>query len=173
VNELRKSAGAGGAPRNFFLYAHPCGDVLVRRGTVRAGTLRRLRASVARGEFSGLDPWMFAAAIARVREFASRRRRRLDAGEVTRYFLYEHNALVRETAKEKSDVVPEMCFITPAVVLRPGAGSCAALTPAGAKTINTRYCEKLEAGDFISTHYGFACEKISARALAALWRELE
>ncbi|MDD5317974.1 MAG: hypothetical protein PHF51_04580 [Candidatus ainarchaeum sp.] len=159
------------APRLFFLYAHPCGDVLAKRGTIGKKDLASLRARLASGKPFNANPRMFEKAFGRLSAYAKRRGRRVSAALVREYFLSEHNRVVKKIAKSAKDVIPGRCFVTPCRIVSVKGASALAETPHGKKKINVRFVKGLRKGDFVSAHYFTACEKIPRGALERMRRE--
>jgi len=157
-------------PLNFFLYAHACGDILVKRGAVSKQDLETLRSNIARGK-SG-NPLLFRNAYLRVLDFARRRKRKLTSELIREYFVSKHTEVVLRVAKKKKDVVPVNCFITPAKILSIHGDRADALTPFGKRTLNLK-CARAKKGDLVSTHYWWVCEKMSAKEFMHLWNELK
>jgi len=160
-------------PKLFFLYAHPCGDVLVRRGKVRKEELAELRNMLRCGSVSKLNPLIFSKAITQLEEYAKRKRGKITRKLVHEYFTTQHNAYVLEVAKKRRDVKPERCFISPAVVIGISGKNARVLTPFGYRNIINEFVPNLKIGDLVSTHYNYACEKISFDGFKRLWREVE
>lgn len=157
------------APRLFFLYAHPCGDVLVKRGTIGTRELSGLRAGLAAGKTPSAGPKLFRKAFARLSAFARERKRKITPALVREYFTERHNPVVRKS--RKPDVVVSRCLITPCRIVSVNGNSALADSPRGKKKINVSYAKGLRKGDLVSTHYWVACEKIPGKTFHRLWGE--
>lgn len=159
------------AKRLFLLYAHPCGDVLVKRGTVSRRALDSLRSALM-GHGKLPSAQLFSAAFSRLQEYAGKRKRKITPALVREYFLAQHNKVVLRVAKKKKDVIPKRCFIVPGRLLKLGKGKAAASTPFGSRKIIIGLVPKLKTGDMVAIHYDYACETIPQAEFRRLWREL-
>jgi len=160
-------------PRLFYAYAHGCGDVLVKRGTIAQAELDSVRGKLKRAGPVVAGPHIFEKAILRVKRSARAQKRAVTPAFIREYFLARHNPVVVRQAKIKRDVKPRRCWITPARIVSVRGKTARAKTPFGPANINIEFAPNLEVGNMISTHYGFACEKITKREFVRLWRQLE
>lgn len=161
-----------GLPRLFFIYAHPCGDVLVKRGAIQRKDLDSLRSSLAKkGKVA--DSGLFSKASARIKAYANRKRRKITPALVREYFLKRHNRVVLSVAKKKRDVIPKRCFIVPGRLARLNGKKAVAETPFGPRKIIIGLVPNLKKGDMVAIHYDYACERIPKAEFARLWGELE
>jgi len=145
----------------FLRYAIPCGEVLVRRGSLDPRLLKKAERIVTDGKTANIDPArMFPVAAKMCTLIALRMgKKAIDAEVIRRYFLFEHEKAVRWRAKIYPDVIPEKCIVFPARVLRSGE-LLLVNTPAGKRILDARFAPEVRRGDWVSTHYSYASEKI-------------
>jgi len=161
------------APRLFFAYAHPCGDVLVNRGTMQSKELELLRSQLRAGKKVTADPIVFRKGFTRFMRYAKARRKRMTGRLVSEYFLTRHNRVVKQVAKSAKDVKPARCFISPGKITRLDGKKARVSTPFGSRNIIIGFVPKLKLGDLVSVHYNYACERIPKKDFERLWSELE
>lgn len=145
----------------FLRYAIPCGEVLVKRGTLDPRLLKKAERIVTEGKTANIDPGkMFPVAAKMCTLIALRMgKKAIDAEVIRRYFLFEHEKAVRWRMKLYPDIIPEKCIVFPARVLRSGE-LLLVNTPSGKKILDTRFAPEVKRGDWVSTHYSYASEKI-------------
>lgn len=163
------------APKTFFLYAHACGDVLVKRGTITKKQLEGIRRKLCNEGKAKLNPLIFKKGFTRLKDYAKKKGKRLNDEVASRYFLTQHNKSVMTVIRTAEDVNPKKCFISPGMMVSVDArrGTGVAFTPFGRRKVIIRFAPKLNAGDLVSLHYDYACEKISRGDFKRLWRELK
>ncbi len=146
----------------FLRYAIPCGEVLVKRGSLDSKLLKKAEKIVTDGKAANIKPEeMFPTAAKMCTIIAHRMgKKTIDQEVIRRYFLFEHEKAVRWRMKLYPDVIPEKCIVYPARVLRSGE-LLLVNTPAGKKILDMRFAPEVKRGDWVSTHYSYASEKIS------------
>ena len=156
----------------FLRYAIPCGEVLVRRGSLDPRLLKKAERIVTDGKTANINPGeMFPTAAKMCTLIALRMRKKaIDAEVIRRYFLFEHEKAVRWRMKIYPDVVPEKCIVFPARVLRSGE-LLLVNTPAGKKILDMRFVPEVKRGDWVSTHYSYASEKIPSETAKRMLRK--
>jgi hydrogenase maturation factor len=158
--------------RLFFLYAHPCGDVLVKRGSMSKETLERIRERLKSGKKIDTDPKLFKVAYALLSMLANERgKRAIDDEILHEYYWRKHDEHVMSEAKIKDDVIPEMCRVFPARVIEVKGRNARVETPVGGRSINIEFVPNVHADDFVTVHYSYACEKIGEGKFKKLWGE--
>jgi len=147
----------------FLRYAIPCGEVLVKRGSLDPKLLKKAERIVTDGKTANIKPEeMFPTAAKMCTLLAHKMgKKAIDAEVIRRYFLFEHEKAVRWRMKIYPDVIPEKCIVYPARVLRSGE-LLLVNTPGGKKILDTRFAPEVKRGDWVSTHYSYASEKISS-----------
>lgn len=158
--------------RLFFLYAHPCGDVLVRRGRMKEETLRRIREKLRGGGEVDEDPRLFRVAYAFLKIIASEKGKgEIDEEVIHEYYWRKHDGYVMEQAKEREDIVENLCRVFPGRVVEVNGGEAVVELPVGRRKVNIEFLPNLHLGDFVTVHYSYACERIDGRTFRKLWGE--
>jgi len=158
--------------RLFFSYAHPCGDVLVRRGSMSEETLDRIRKRLMGGEEVDADPKLFKVAYALLSMIAEKEgKREIDDEVIHKYYWKEHDEHVMNEAKIKEDIIPEMCRVFPGRVLEVRGKEAIVETPVGKRSINIEFIPNVHTGECVAVHYFYACERISEDVFNKLWGE--
>jgi len=156
----------------FFSYAHPCGDVLVRRGSMDARVLARIRENLRKGESIPERPELFKVAYALMKMLAEEMgKSRIDDEVMHEYYWRRHDGHVMDEAKIKSDIVPEMCIIFPARIVNIEGNEADVEILVGRRRVNIEFVPKVSVGDYVTVHYCYACEKINENLFRSLWRE--
>jgi len=155
----------------FFLYAHPCGDVLVQRGSMGRKVLERIRKSLKEGRVVE-SPEVFKVAYKLQCMLAEEMgKKEIDEEVIREYYWRKHDEHVMEESKEKNDVIPERCIIFPAKVVEKEGEEAVVETPVGKRNVNIEFVPNVCVGDFLTVHYSYACEKIDESEFKKLWRE--
>lgn len=150
------------ALRLFFLYAHPCGDVLVAKGKLPASKLASMRRTLAKGGTPDEPPSLFEKAVERLGFTAARTGgARMDEDTIRKFFWFDHDDMVEDES---------LCRILPAKVLKVDGMNALVSTPAGRRNVNVSMLGKAAAGDLLAIHYNYACEKISRKDFGRLWK---
>jgi hydrogenase maturation factor len=156
----------------FFSYAHPCGDVLVKRGSMEEGTLRGIREKLRKGEEVNAEPELFKVAYALLSMLATEKgKKEIDEEIIHDYYWRKHDEHVMSEAKNKQDIIPERCKVFPARVIEVKGKDAVVETPVGERSINIEFVPNVHVGDFVTVHYCYACERISEDEFKKLWRE--
>jgi hydrogenase maturation factor len=156
----------------FLRYAIPCGEVLVKRGSLDPKLLKKAEKIVTDGKTANIDPSkMFPTAAKMCTLIAHKMGKKvIDQEVIRRYFLFEHEKAVRWRMRIYPDVVPEKCIVFPARVLRSGE-LLLVNTPAGKRILDTRFAPEVKRGDWVSMHYSYASEKISGETAKRMLRK--
>lgn len=158
--------------RLFFSYAHPCGDVLVKRGSMERSSLEGIRSSLRNGEPVGANPRLFKVAYALLSMLASEKgKKAIDDEVIHEYYLRRHDEHVMSEAKIKEDIIPEMCRVFPGRIIEAHGKAARVETPVGERNINIEFVPNVHAGDFVTVHYSYACERIGEGEFKKLWGE--
>jgi hydrogenase maturation factor len=146
----------------FLRYAIPCGQVLVKRGSLDPRLLKKAEKIVTDGKTANINPGeMFPTAAKMCTLLAHKMGKKvIDAVVIRRYFLFEHEKAVRWRMRIYPDVVSEKCIVFPARVLHSGE-LMLVNTPSGKKILDTRFAPEARRGDWVSMHYSYASEKIT------------
>lgn len=156
----------------FFSYAHPCGDVLVKRGSMEENTLKEIREGLKKGGEIKAEPKLFRVAYALLCMLAAERgKKEIDDDVIREYYWRKHDEHVMEEAKNRSDIIPHMCKVFPARVVGVREKEARVETPVGERRINIEFVPNVHAGDFVTVHYAYACEKIGEGEFKKLWGE--
>lgn len=156
----------------FFSYAHPCGDVLVKRGRMGESTLRSIRKRLRVGDDINADPKLFRVAYALLSMLAKERgKKEIDAEVIREYYWGKHDEHVMSEAQSRKDIIPEMCKVFPARVIEVSGEEARVETPVGERSINIEFVPNIHAGDFVTVHYSYACERIGEGEFRKLWGE--
>lgn len=135
--------------RLFFLYAHPCGDVLVKEGRLKAEQLVEVRRSLLDGRDGG-EPSLFRAALRKLEETAREMGKdRIDSEVIREYFLRKHNEDVDRECRVLIGCVESVMGDT--ALIRIGDET---------RKVNIEFVGKVKEGDVLSVHYDYACEKL-------------
>lgn len=149
------------ARRLFFLYAHPCGEVLIRKKRMARSQLLSIRRSLLRHEIPRESPSLFSTAMGQLTLTAARLRRpSIDSSAVRHYFWHGHDRLVGKNA---------LCRILPARVIKANGRKALVSTPAGLRNVNIPFTGKVKPGDTLTVHYNYACERIPQNDFRRLW----
>jgi hydrogenase maturation factor len=172
-NSYRETSGMKVSNKKvFFLYAHPCGDVLVKRGSLPAETLEGIRQDLRSGGDVKADPKLFKVAYAILTMIAKRvGKRTIDEEVMHEYYWKEHDEHVMNESKIKEDVIPEMCKVFPGRILYARGKGAVVETPVGRRSINIEFVPNISVGDCVTVHYNYACERIDESLFRGLWRE--
>ncbi|MEM5812392.1 MAG: hypothetical protein QXN71_03065 [Candidatus Aenigmatarchaeota archaeon] len=156
----------------FLRYAIPCGEVLVRRGSLDQNLLKKAEQIVTDGKDSKIDiERMFPVAVKMCTLIAQRMgKKAIDSDVIRRYFLFEHEKAVRWRAKIYPDVIPEKCIVYPARVLRSGK-LLIVNTPTGRKILDKKFVPEAKRYDWLSIHYSYASEKIPTETAKRMLRK--
>ncbi|MCX6814529.1 MAG: hypothetical protein NTY20_02695 [Candidatus Aenigmarchaeota archaeon] len=156
----------------FLRYAIPCGEVLVKRGSLDPKLLKKAERIVTDGKTANIDPAKMFPTAAKMCTLIAHRmgKKEIDAEVIRRYFLFEHEKAVRWRMKIYPDIIPEKCIVYPARVLRSGE-LLLVNTPTGKKILDTRFAPEVKRGDWVSTHYSYAPEKISSETAKRMLRK--
>lgn len=158
--------------RLFFSYAHPCGDVLVKRGSMERDSLERIRERLRRDGKIDADPRLFKVAYALISMLADEKgRKEIDDELLREYYWRKHDGHVMEEAKNRNDIIPDMCVVFPARVIYAKGKKAVVETPVGRRSINIEFVPNVHAGDFVTVHYSYACERIGEEEFRRLWGE--
>ena len=150
------------APCLFFLYAHPCGEVLVRKGKMTGAQLDSIRRSLLHRKLPRQPPALFRTAMKQLQlTAAAMRHKSIGSAVIRQYFWHGHDRLAGNDCR---------CRIMPAKVVEAAGGCAAVSTPAGVRNVNILLAGKVKPGDLLTVHYDYACEKISRQDFARLWR---
>jgi len=148
--------------RLFFLYAHPCGEVLVAKGRIKASQLAAVRKALLKGGTPKQSPLLFEKAVERLGITASQIRLPLmDEESIRKHFWFDHDDVVEDRAN---------CRILPAKVLKVDSSNALASTPLGLRNVNISFAGKVRPGDLLTVHYNYACEKIGKDDFERLWK---
>jgi len=155
-------ATAPAAKKLFFLYAHPCGDVLVAKGKMKASKLAEVRRTLQRGGIPKEPPSIFEKGVERLAITAARIRKPVfDAKTMRQYFWFDHDDTVEDGLN---------CRILPAKVLKVVGANALVSTPLGLRNVNISMLGKARKGDLMTVHYDYACERISQKDFEQLWK---
>jgi hydrogenase maturation factor len=156
----------------FLRYAIPCGEVLVNRGTLDPRLLKKAERIVTDGKSANIKPEeMFPTAAKMCTLLAHKMgKKTIDQEVIRRYFLFEHEKAVRWRMKLYPDVIPEKCIVFPARVLRSGE-LLLVNTAQGKRILDTRFAPEVKRGDWVSTHYSYASEKIPSETAKRMLRK--
>ncbi len=148
--------------RLFFLYAHPCGEVLVAKGRIKPAQLASVRKSLLNGGVPRESPLLFEKAVERLGITASRLSLPLmDESSIRRHFWFDHDDVVEDRAN---------CRILPAKALKIDGSNALVSTPLGLRNVNISMVDKVKPGDLLAIHYQYACEKIGKDDFDRLWK---
>jgi len=156
----------------FFLYAHPCAEVIVARGAMKQEELDSIRHSLLLGKTPDAPPIAFRVAY-RLLEFIAKKKNKdcIDEEVMHDYFWHSHDEFVLEECKHRPDVCADKCIVYPAEIKKVDGNEAEALTPIGVRKVNISFTPKVKQGDFVTIHYDYACEKIPEKTFKELWSE--
>lgn len=158
--------------RLFFSYAHPCGDVLVKRGSMESRVLEGIRNRLRRGKPMNEDPKLFKVAYALLSMLATEKgKKEIDEEIIHDYYWRKHDEHVMSESKIKEDVIPKMCKVFPARVIEVKGKDAVVETPVGERRVNIEFVPNVHAGDFVTVHYSYACERMGEGEFKKLWGE--
>ncbi len=150
------------ARRLFFLYAHPCGEVLIRKKRMARSQLLSIRRSLLKHELPHQPPLLFSTAMGQLALTASQlHHSSIDSAVIRQYFWHGHDKLVGKNA---------LCRILPARIIKANGRRALVSTPAGLRNVNIPFIGKVKPGDTVTVHYSYACEKIPPADFRRLWR---
>ena len=147
------------ARRLFFLYAHPCTEVLVSMRKHTRKQMLGIRKAALRKDYS-TSAFFFPTASREIAKLAGNKK--VDARLVRRYFLEEHDRIVRERGADW-----RVCVVWPAKVIATNGSNARVRTPLGEKNVNIDFCP-CKKGDLVTVHYNHACEQITSREFERL-----
>ena len=156
----------------FFSYAHPCGDVLVRRGSMEKEVLEGIREKLRKGEKVDAEPKLFRVAYALLSMLAMERgKKEIDEEVMHEYYWRKHDEHVMNEARSRQDIIPSMCRVFPARVIEVSGKEAVVETPVGERSIKIEFVPNVHEGDFVTVHYAYACERIGETEFKKLWGE--
>ncbi|MEM3555257.1 MAG: HypC/HybG/HupF family hydrogenase formation chaperone [Candidatus Micrarchaeia archaeon] len=156
----------------FFLYAHPCGDVLVRRGSMSREVLERIRSNLKEGGEVKESPELFKVAYKLQCMLAEEMgKKEIDEEVIREYYWRKHDEHVMEESRVMKDVIPVLCRVFPAKVVKLEGEEGVVETPVGRRKVNIEFIPNVCVGDFLTVHYSYACERIDEDEFKKLWRE--
>ena len=158
--------------RLFLRYAIPCGEVLVRRGTLDPGTLEKLKNGILYNRDVKIDVASLFPVASRMCTIIARRMGKdvIDDEIIRRYFLFEHEKAIKWRAKIYPDISVRECMVYPARVLKTGE-EIVINTVDGERVIKTLDPE-VRRGDFVVTHYDYISERVPNETAKKLLRGL-
>ncbi len=146
----------------FLRYAVPCGEVLVRRGEVKAALLKQLNDSVRHGQpvdYPIEDVFRVASRMCTI--IAKQMgRSEIDDEVIRRYFMVEHENAIRWRMQVRPELKLEECLVYPGRVLKIADEGLMVKTPLGERMFRADFAEGLKARDWVSVHYDYVAEKI-------------
>lgn len=156
----------------FLRYAIPCGEVLVKRGSLDPKLLKKAERIVTDGKTANIDPAKMFPTAAKMCTLIAHKmgKKTINQEVIRRYFLFEHEKAVRWRMKIYPDVMPEKCIVYPARVLRSGE-LLLVNTPVGKRILDTRFAPEAKRGDWVSAHYSYAPEKIPSETAKRMLRK--
>jgi hypothetical protein len=156
----------------FLRYAVPCGQILVRRGSLDAGVLESLRKRTAEGRSVRDDVAECFPVAARMTTLLAQKmgREEIDEDVIRRYFLFDHDRAVRWRASLFPDVSVEECLISPGRISEIQRGGILVNTPRGELSLRKDFIPEARRGDLVAVHYDFVAEPLPRKDFDALLR---
>lgn len=138
----------------FLSYALPCGQVLVKRGTITQEQL------------DSPEPEMFKVGLFMCEQSAKKLGKQLiDKEAIRQYFWYDHDTHLEEHCEINKDVDKNLCTVYPGEYL----GNNIVRLPIGERKVNIHNTPGLKQGDYVTVHYNSTCELITKEEFEKLW----
>jgi len=145
----------------FLQYAIPCGQVLVKRGTLDSKLLESLRKDVVSDKDIDLDISSLFPVASKMCTIIAKNMGRdiIDDDIIRRYFLIEHEKAIRWRAQIFPDISLKECFVYVGKVIKADEKTIVK-TQNGERVLDNNLWTELKKGDFITTHYDYVAERI-------------
>jgi hypothetical protein len=146
----------------FLRYAIPCGEVLVNRGELKAGLLKKVTEAVENGQEVDAPVEDIFRVASRMCTIIAKRmgKTEIDEEVIRRYFLIEHEKAIRWRKLVRPDISVKDCKVYPAKVLKIDGNGALVRTPVGGKRLKDGFEKDLKKGDWVSAHYDYIPEKL-------------
>ena len=144
----------------FLKYAIPCGQVLVRRGTLDGAVLQELNRRMVDGSAIKGDIGKYFPVAAKMTSIIATEmgKEMVDSEVIRRYFLSEHDKAVKWRASIFPDIPVDECMIQPGRVIKTTGDNIIINTPNGEKLFRKDFIPEARRGDMVTLHYDFASE---------------
>ena len=130
----------------FLKYAVPCGQVLVKRGTITQDQL------------DNPEPEMFKVGLFLCEQSAKKLGKDvIDTEAIHQYFWYDHDDALVDHCKINNDVDVDLCTVYPGQYL----GNNIVRLPIGERKVNIRNTPEIKEGEYVTVHYDSTCEMIT------------
>ena len=156
----------------FLRYAIPCGEVLVKRGEVKAKLLKQLNDSVKnRQEIRTPVEDVFKVATRMCTILAKQMgKKEIDSEVIRKYFLIEHERAILWRKQIKPEITVKECKVYPGRILRIDPNGILVKTKLGEKLYRDDFAKGLKAKDWVSVHYDYVTEKLKTNHVNKMLR---
>lgn len=157
----------------FLRYAVPCGEVLVKRGDLKAELLRKFNDSVKHKqgvEYPIEDVFKVATRMCTI--LAKRMgKKEIDSEVIRRYFLLEHDKAIQWRKQIKPDINIKECSVKPSKVLEIHDDKIRVMTRLGEMMCRPDFVRNLRINEWVSVHYDYIDERLKPHHVNKMLKE--